>query len=397
MRWLAGCALALVMLCLAGCGAGEPPPETVSTGYEFTISYAKTPTHIFAARGGALYRMPLKDIARQEKIPLPKQFDELAFSGLTEKWLYVSGGTKSSDEEYNLQGSVTYRISLETLNVEKIDESNSKTDWYPRYNAASDSLLYIQGHTVEAFDLGTSKRGMVFDFKKYLGASGTKSWMNTPDGKVVLDILLDWWDGGDNCLVFDENNKVQVMSDDDFPWGWQLQTPQQPLNKAEEALEKRTWDHKENPRNYESDEPEYIYVDEYVTCGDYVYYVEAGWTNENHLDHFYRVKTDGTEKTLLRAGANIRSLMAVNKKLFCLAPRADNSEELGFYALDENGNVIKAISYGYDGEWSWVNFMRFGDLIMFYEGLNGHRETRLITLYDPATGAVFSTEGEPAS
>ena len=403
----------LALLCLtAGCGAVGPaeehttvaepvvgtttvPQEKIVTtqkesvprpDYEFTEYFAKTPTHIFATRGGKpfehgneLYRMPLGDISRQEKIALPGQFDEIAICGLSEQWLFVSTGQTVIDEGSSyprLLSAVTYRISLKTLKSEQVDECLNKSPKYgiyPRYNAGSDSLLYIRDSVVEALPLGTENRNEVFDFSdQYNPASDAhvRGWANTPDGPS-LEILGDWWDGPFYCIVFDSNNIGRVMDREDM-----LKYAQPEPNKVEEELK----DH-----NYSDEQITFVYS--YATCGNYVYYVEESYsTKERNL---YRVKLDGTGKELLRKNTNIFSLMEVNDKLFCLAHWPEDSEGMGFYSLDEKGQLLKVIDTGWSGEWAWYGWERFGEFIMFYFEAQAYAEKAISSLYSPLTGATF--------
>ena len=351
--------------------------------YEFTGTFAKTPTHIFATRSKKaygdsateLYRMPLGNLSKQEKISLPGKIDELAICGLTEKWLFVGCG--QADEDDNLQRVVTYRISLDTLKAERIDEG--KTEWpYPRYNAASNSLLYIKGTTVEALGLDTGKRGVIFDFGDYYKenqeSSRISGWYNTADGSPVLKTLVGWWGGIGTCFVFEKDGTVRIADEMDLPRA--KTPPDYTPGKAEQELEAR-------------DD-----VLTHTACGAYVYYAEGDYSRERNL---YRMKPDGTGKELLRAGTHIYQLMSVKDKLFCLAytpytaedGTMHDGEEVGFYSLDDKGKLLKVIDNGYDGEWGWSSWERLGDFIMFVRfGVNGS-ETGLQSIYDPATGAVF--------
>ena len=341
--------------------------------YEFTSTYAKTPTHIFGLYGKkhegkisdrVLYRMPINDISQQQKIALPDKYDSLAICGLTEEWLFVGGG--KTDEDY-----VTYRISLDTLKAEKVDEY--ETGWlYPRYNAAGNSLLYVSGHTVEALHLDTGKRSTVFDFNDYYMVrsdySRISGWFNTPEGEVVLQTLKGWWGGYGNCFVFGEDNKVRIADYCDLP---RVKTqPKRTSGKIEQELAKRSTNE----------------IRDYEVCGDYVYYVEKEETGRA----FYRVRTDGTEKKLLQTDTKIFCLLAVNNRLFCQV--GDDpwwGGRFEFCALDENGKITKTIDQGDGGEWSWNDWERFDDFILIYtESVNGS-ENYLQTLYDPATTATF--------
>jgi len=341
--------------------------------YEFTYSYAKTPTHIFASRDGELYRMPLNNIAKQEKINLPKKYANLAISGLTEQWLYVSGGRMDEEDERYLQHAVTYRISLKTLDAKQVGEG--ETSEWPRYNVASNSLLYVCGQNVEALSFDTGKRDIVFDFIDYHGSylnACVRGWFNTPEGEVVLEIMGDWWDGPMNCVVFGKDNTVRMR--DGYEFFRRRKQPEHMPTKAEQDLEKRND------------------IATYVACGEYIYYVqETGETdNYRHVKNLYRMKLDGSDKKLLRAKTNIFELMAVNGKIICLASLPNNDfDQFGFYALDEDGKVAKTISQGYDGEWGGSGWERFGDLIMFSDYFHGSAESTLLTLYDPATTATF--------
>jgi len=355
--------------------------EVPRPDYEFTRAYAKTPTHIFATRGGELYRMPLNNIAQQQKITLPKKFDNSVICGLTEEWLFVSGGRTTIDENSSyprLLSTVTYRISLKTLKAEQVDEREADKSpgygMYPRYNAAGNSLLYVHGHTVEALRLDTGKRSTAFDFNNYYlessDVSRVSGWLNSSDGAVTLMIQTGWWGGAGTCLVFGEDNAVRVVDMMDIPRP--TTSPEHAPSKAEQDLIKHG-------------------VEVYAACGDYVYYLDKSEQNEHSL---FRIKADGSGKKLLRANADIFSLMAVNGKLCGLTGLQYSWDEgpLDFSALDENGKVTKTIASGFSGEWGWSTWERFGDLIMFNNySVNGSEES-LHTLYDPASGAVFMAQ-----
>jgi len=208
--------------------------------------------------------------------------------------------------------------------------------------------------------------------------------------------MVGWWGGAGNCFVFGKDNVVRIVDEMDFP---RSKTPlDHTPGKAERELSTRGWNQKDNPRDHDSDT--YIFITTYAACGDYVYFVESGWGPARRGDRhgtwhdLFRVKTDGTDKKLLRKDTNIYNLMVVKDKLFCLAYLPNGSEEIGFYALDENGKVSKTIAHGFDGEWGWNVFERVGNLIMFNNYSVNGSEVSLHTLYNPATGAVFTIETE---
>jgi len=346
--------------------------------YEFTLSYAKTPTYIFASRDGELYRMPLKDIARQEKIPLPKKFDYLGISGLTEEWLFVSGGIEPKFSNYDLQNAVTYRISLKTLEVKKVGEG--ETNVCPRHNAAGNSLLYVKDKTIEALDLDTGKRKVIFDFSSYyFGESFVRGWINASNGELVLQVLGDWWNGPLNYLVVAKGNAVRLTGNYNLPqWEEEAQPEPPPCSKYEQALIERED------------------VKAVTAHGGYIYYVQTAEESENGwFNNLYRTKSDGSELKLLRAKTNIFSLWTEGGRLLCLAYLPHEffyGESYGFHILGIDGKVTQTIAHGYYGEWGDTVFERLYGLVMVNDSSHGLAENNLTTLYDPATGAVFSTQ-----
>jgi len=120
--------LALGLLWLCDCEK-EMAPEVVRTEYIFTSSYAKTPTPFFAVKTSALYRVPLSDIARQREITLPDTYkghvlEGYAICGVTKKELFVCRSYSDVvDPEFHPPHYtyITYRISLESLDITVID------------------------------------------------------------------------------------------------------------------------------------------------------------------------------------------------------------------------------------------------------------------------------------
>jgi hypothetical protein len=285
-----------------------------------------------------------------------------------------------------LLNTVTYRISLESLNAEQVDEREADKSpgygIYPRYNAASNSLLYISDHKVEALNFDTDKRSTIFDFDGYyLGNSCVRGWVNAPDGEVALEILGNWWDGPMNYAVFGKGNSVR-MSDRGFSWSRAEPPEPPPHGEIEKALIEK------------------FDIVCFAAHGNYIYYVETIERNDYKqygIRDLYRIKSDGSDKKLLRAKTNIFSLWSEGGRLLCFAHLPDKyyddyNYEYGFYTLDENGKVANAIAHGFDGEWSNTDIERLGDLTMFMVNSHGSAENALITLYDPATDAMFSTQ-----
>ena len=381
------------------------PPD-----YEIYSDYVLTLTHIYAVRSGELYKMPLNNIAKQEKIALPNKRGSVALKyvgivGFTEQYIYVcrSGDAKDEDNyDYNAT-RVTYRVSLKTLQAEFLDEYDSA--YLPRYNPEGNSLLYIQQklpgryswegnrYWVESFQLDDGKRSKLFDFSDYRSTieSSIDGWYNAPDGTIALDIWNGWASGFATYVAFGKDNAVRLVDGSAIPRidRQQEETSQEPAprNKAEESL----------AACVHGEEHGDIYVTTYQTYEGYTYYVECEESKDDNYGtestyNFYRMKTNGTGKELLRAKTNIFSLMVYGSQLHCLAWRPNNGESYGLYVLDTDGKVTKTIAHGYDGEWGGTGIERMGDLVAFKSYNHWTSENGLICLYDPATGAVFMAQ-----
>jgi len=362
-----------------------PPPD-----YELFSDYATTPSHIYAVRGGELFRMPIGNIAKQEKVSLPKKYKGMEICGLTEQWLFVSGCAVERDEYYGAGRVTTWRIDLKTFKVKQVDESEMAG--YPRYNPQSDSLLYLSPReedsyrpspVVSAVNLSTGKRGTVVDFTDYFSGGGEyhlDGWFNAPDGVAALKIWVGWDSGYATCIVFGKDDAIRFVDISEIP----------------EAAVKNGDASNGSPRG---EAEKRLAENEDIICyaahGGYVYYVEAAgpaddrWQTKN----LCRVTEKGGDKTLLRAKTNIFRLMEYGGKLHCLADLPDSEgEEFGFYLLDENGKVAQTIAQGWDGEWGGCDVERKGNFILFvYQG-HWSSEDSLRCIYDPKIGAVFSTQ-----
>ena len=355
------------------------PPEKPSE-FIYTPTYAVSKTHFYGVCSGGGYnfkdadatlrRVPLKNISKSEEIPLPKTYkgndlEGLYICGLTKDWLFIS--RHISDDSYHF---VTYRISVKNFKTEVLDYG--KYGDAPWYNAASHSLLFMQldedsNILVEAMRLDSKKRTTIWTEP----SRWVEYWRNTADGMVSLDGGYDaYWP---KTIIIDKDNRAVPMNRDDvhFP---ERKSDSHPVVK--ELLEQDR-------------------VLAAAACGRYIYYVEyVGEINLWDVKNFYRMKADGSEKKLLREETNIFSLFAVQeKKLFCLANRPTNDETMGFYSMDENGMVIDMIATDstYDSGHSLdlINGLMLMNLHVIYGNSSGYFHT----LYDPATGAIFSSEG----
>ena len=362
-----------------------PAPEV-----EIYSDYVLTPAYIYAVSGGALYRMPRGDIAKQEQIALPEKHDKTALvdssiCGFTEKYLYICRSAAPKDEEnYDYTAKrVTYRVALGSLKAELVDAYDSAE--LPRYNPADGSLLYITDGSIEAFHPDSGKRSKVLNFGDYLGGmeNHIDGWFNLPDGTAALKLWNGWASGFATCILFDANDSVRIADRYDLPM-----VKRQVIEKAEES-----------PRNQaEKHLAKRDDIVTYITCGDYVYYAQVvGNQDEEYVQekNLYSVKTDGSGLKLLRAKTNIFNLMVFEGKLHCLAylPGEDFYEEsYGFYALGMDGKVTKTIANGYDGEWGGTGLEHVGDLIAVKHYVHWSSENGLSCLYDPKSGAMFSPQ-----
>ena len=248
----------------------------------------------------------------------------------------------------------------------------------PWYNTVSDSLLIPQTReddgSFEAMSMSTGKRTSIKD-------TPWGWWRNTIYGNAVLESFKTDSERDSNFYIFDRDNQVQLLTfkEINFPNYWGREAPK---NKAEEYLrstpeeEGRIWS--------------------YITCGNYVYYSQ--YTTDWEKRNFYRIKTDGTERKLLRENTNITYLVSAGSKLFCRAyhPTIKNkwdARQIDLYLLDMDGKVVEVLfSYMEDTEGnSGYGVFPYGEKLMVRYGViygPGYFEF----LYDPATGARFPAQ-----
>jgi len=420
------CLIAVLALLLAGCGAEPAVEETSGTtttqietqiqpetqtepqteepkeewavltpplDYEIINGFAKTPTHYYAPYDGGIVRAPIDNIARQEKIPLPDSYEGMKLSGaeicgITEKWLFVNvwearekirheyeGGYWES-EDYEDRTCVTYRIAIGSWKAEAIAAGvyNYRRP-LPWYNAVSDSLLIPGEAGFDVMPLSTRKRVPgVLDSDQMM----VPYWRNAMDGRAVLVDPCSDQQEEYRFYVFDKSNQVcfSALEGINFPVRYGTEAPK---NKAEEELRKLT-------RNDG-------WINEYVTCGEYVYYI----LYEDGIPNFYRVRTDGTERMLLREKTNIQVLCSAGDMLFCLAynptfrPKNDwEGGQIDICHLNKEGKVDKVLfHYQEDTEGnSGYGLLLYGNKVLVV-GFSIYGPGYFVFLYDPATGAKF--------
>ena len=416
MKKLAALIFVVTMLLLTGCGAVAPeetgtaaitqnttalattetqtspgttkaypppkPPETVNTDYEFTSTYAKTLTHFYAivyvhsSEGQsrqALYYMPLGDLAKAQEIKLPRELTDgdgwFEICGITQKELFISRERRGG-------GAALYRISMNTLQAEKMNISNAYNAWY---NTASGSFVALTGGDYESstprqmkvFRPDTGESSVIMDDVPWL-SSMSKHWHNTADGMIALGGSAE---GGEGLFVIvDKDDRSSLTSDEDIQFRLDRWWEKEPLNKAEEELAKR-----ETVRSY-------------VTNGAWVYYVERMGKKNN----LYRMNADGSGKKLLREGTNIWRLFSIDGKLYCTALDPTRVEEeqaddpVAAYLLNQEGKVEKVLfqDSSYDTGHAVLPFYGMAMVKSFH--VYGGRDGYFCALYDPAADALFS-------
>lgn len=370
--------------------------QTVPRGeYEINSSYVIAPEYIYAMHEGELYRLLRSDISQQQRIALPEKHDGIAMMhtdicGFTQQYMFVS---RSGEAGYydELAKRVIYRVDLNTLQGEFLTAVDSSEP--PRYNPEENSLLYLPQKKmdyygeadefwVEAYDIDSGKRSRVIDIAVYRGhgEGGVNGWWNLPeDGSPALRIWNGWDSGYATHIIFGQGNAPRLADGYSIPRYPYEEIPapcMEPRNKAEKSLATR----------------EDIVC--YATHMGNVYYVQR-MDQMSYESNFYRVKTDGSGETLLRAKTNIFELWSEDDRLFCFAGLPDDfNEAYGFYLLNDSGKVAQTIAHGYDGEWACTYIERLDELMLFLEGNHWRSEDVLLAVYDPTRGEVFSRSAE---
>ena len=367
----------------------EPPP--VPEGYAFTEFYAKTPTHfyILGYRGSSRNSMTciaLNDIHEYDDTPLPETYEDhkLQFSaicGVAPKGIYVYGYSYEGEYPDRVNyGDVIYRIPFNGGEAELMEtggeENRIISAWY---NAASNSLLMyreIEGFTqIEAIRLDTDSHAVICHLP-VTGIYEDECWHNTEKGVVFCMETIPGGGGARLGIVIDERNRVEdsILTVEELEqlYGYR----KRPTNDAETAL-------LENG-SFRC----------FATCNGWLYYMEDEHGGIEAYGDLYRMRLDGSKKTLLQKGTRMDSLEAMNGKLFALCryeivkDRGKAFNDVYLYELDSYGKIVRALGMYGDGYDSHMFMQRMDNLILLYH--DNYRYYSFTALFDPATGKMFT-------
>jgi len=396
--------LAVILLCLlAACGRAKPQPAQTTEptiepttaqitepwvapppmpeGYSFSEYYAKTPTHFFiliqgSTREGAknyLIRVRLDDFNQQKEILLPDTFKgrELDYSGIcgvTPEGVYICCYIPKYGNTLFHLNDVVYRVPLDGGEAELVEESSEGDIISVWYNAASNSLLIYHENEIEALRLDTSKRESVC-FVLADNRDISARWYNAEEG-VVLFFYPLW-------TFIDARNRPAKM------------------NYTEVEIAEFEG-HRKKPTDEAGPLKQNELMRTFATCGGWFYYVEVDYSGViGGPVRFYRMKPDGSKKTLLRDMGydDIDSLEAIGGKLYAMfrypiENASKDFNDIRLCRLNSKGKIVKTIFEGGDGYISWMHMYRLDDMILLCSD-QFHR-VAFIALYDPATGKLFT-------
>ncbi len=345
----------------------------------FTTAYAKTADTFFAVRyvedNAKLYYAPLNDLQHQKAMDLPSidpaaELERIEICGLTAEHLYVCFiGSHADNYELNLM--CLYRISLKTLAFDLLFEDDQASKVLPSvwYNAKSNSLLIgrVDGDhlDIDAFDPDTKERSEIFNGDQILSTLWLYRWNTAPKGVVFLEEVKTDNASESSFIMIDGKNRAAHVNFSFYENAMQADV-KKAQNQAENLLRRND-------------------LISYASCAGYTYYVES--------DTLFRMKTDGTEKTMLNNTMCFTQVLAVNDRLYGLIRAAavsdDDFEQEKLCALDENGKVIQTIAQGYSGDDNCYGIEALSNRVLMmnhyvYGGLAFH------ALYDPSTDTLFS-------
>lgn len=357
-----------------------PITPTPTRPYRWDERCAVTPGYYFIATlgrtGTRIWQLPRNEIDKPvELLPRlrdakgsPVLFPEIC--GVTDQWLYLNAEVRG--REFGETDKVTMRLNLSTGKLENLREGNW-TEGYGWYNAGTDSILYYTSSDpygdydykrIEALDLATGKRSVIFDEPGYMILHSIYRWYNLTDGRVALREM--GYSEPPLYAVVDAENRAVPAKREDLP----LALP---------------WEAECN-----------------TTVGNRVFWVEK--TDDG--DALWRMNLDGTGKTLLRADTHIRALQGVGGCLFAkVFLRNEWVHQAGFY------NFVRIERLGFDGQavGTVTETMERGEdspayppeQTVFLEDFGGkllvaRNESNLfaefVALYDPETGKAFLNE-----
>jgi len=361
----------------------------------FTSTWAKTDTHFFFSYTRfsrdygddgnavyhihyALYRLPLNDITRGERVAVPGD-GEFEILGMSEQYLFVS--RRSSD--WDSRSYDTYRISLSTLEAVFIDSGI----YYgiPFFHLASNSILFAHGGfdegavRLEYLRLDTDQRNIFYEFDSENFLSFNTGWWQMENDAVVF-INSNWAgvDGSADFILIDSELQARQIRSYEIERGITL--PSEPQNPAEEFI-------------FELGAHSF---GGYATIGDWVYYLWIEDRGHGRSRNLYRINIDGTQNTLLQEETGINWLWGVNNTLLAVVPTDQPAEgPASWYeavVLAEDGSVAKVLGGGWYGHNATFGIQQLmdTDMVMIMQFNFFIVYGSVLGLYCTTTGALFS-------
>ena len=365
------------------------------TNPSFNNRHARTDTHLFITQAipvfiedyghvltYALYRLPLDNIALGEVIPLPGE-GTIDIVGLCTQYLYVSrrvwqGWPLNENTSHFL--CIVYQISLYTWVVSEVVQYNGHSA--PFYHAASHSLLATKGDwtinlQLYSYCLQNNEWNYLIDFWPYSEANW--NWIQMENDAVLFITHVmsasDWFL---HSVYINATLNAKQINDRNIVQTWH--TPVMPQNAGEEYV-------KNLP----------VFWRLFTTMGDWVYFIHSDGWNERSL---YRVRTDGTERTLLQAETRITHLYAFDGSLFAIILGEYEGQIRSYYlhAVRLSPSMETLVHFG--SRWIGpdcsfaIQAIPGTDLIAASGGFHNILLNEIVGLYCMRTGAVFIPEGE---